>query len=47
MEKGTFKGRVHLELIKAAKKYKEIYVDYEYLICSEAFVQRKYYIVGA
>lgn len=45
-EKG-FKERVRLELIKAAKKYEEIYVDYEYLICSEAFEHRNYYIIDA
>lgn len=46
MEK-SFKKRVCLEIIKAAEKYKEIYLDYEYLICSEAFVKKKYYIVAA
>lgn len=45
-EKG-FKERVRLELIKAAKKYEEIYVDYEYLIYSEAFEHRNYYIIDA
>lgn len=47
MVEESFKERVRLEIIKAAKKYKEIYVDYEYLICSEAFVKRSYYIVDA
>ena len=46
MEK-SFKKRVCLEIIKAAEKYKEIYLDYEYLICSEAFLKKKYYIVDA
>lgn len=43
----SFKERVRLEMIKEAKRYKEIYVDYEYLICSEAFKKRNYYIVDA
>lgn len=47
MAEESFKERVRLEMIKAAQKYKEIYVDYEYLICSEAFVKKGYYIVGA
>lgn len=47
MAEESFKERVRLEIIKAAKKYKEIYVDYEYLICSEAFEKRSYYIVDA
>ena len=47
MAEESFKERVRLELIKAAKKYKEIYVDYEYLICSEEFAKRSYYIVDA
>ena len=43
----SFKERIRQEAIKEAKRYKEIYVDYEYLICSEAFVKRKYYIINA
>lgn len=43
----NFKEKVRLEIIKAAQKYKEIYVDYEYLICSEAFKRRPYYIIKA
>ena len=43
----SFKERIRQEIIKEAKRYKEIYVDYEYLICSEAFVKRNYYIVNA
>lgn len=35
MAEESFKERVQLKTIKAAKKYKEIYVDYEYLIYSE------------
>lgn len=47
MIKESFKKRVCLEIIQAAKKYKETYLDYEYLICSESFTNRKYYIVDA
>lgn len=47
MAEESFKERVRLEIIKAAKQYKTIYADYEYLVCSEAFVQKDYYIVAA
>lgn len=47
MAEERFKERVRLEMIKAAKRYKEIYVDYEYLICSTEFENRDYYIVDA
>ena len=47
MVEESFKKRVQLEIMKEAKRYKEIYVDYEYLICSDAFVKRSYYIVDA
>lgn len=43
----SFKERVRTELISAAKKYKRIYLDYEYLICSEAFTKKDYYIIAA
>lgn len=47
MTEQNFKKRVCLEIIQAAKRYKEVYLDYEYLICSEAFEYNKYYIVNA
>lgn len=47
MAEESFKKRVCFEIIKAAAQYKSTYVDYEYLICSEAFRQNKYYIVTA
>ena len=47
MTKESFKKHVCMEIIKAAKQYKEIYIDYEYLICSEAFIQKDYYIIAA
>ena len=34
-------------MISMAKLYKEKYVDYEYLICSEGFVKKHYYIIAA
>ena len=34
MAEESFKERARQEMIKAAKQYKDIYVDYEYLICS-------------
>ena len=47
MTEESFKERVRLEIIKAAKQYKLIYASYEYLVCSEAFVQNDYYIIAA
>lgn len=47
MAEEKFKERICREMIGAAKMYKERYVDYEYLICSEAFVQNAYYIIDA
>lgn len=47
MEEESFKEHVRKEMMKEAKRYKEIYVDYEYLICSEAFEKRNYYILDA
>ena len=43
MTEESFKERVRQEMIKAAKQYKDIYVDYEYLICSEIFEKNDYY----
>lgn len=43
----NFKERVCREIVKAAKKYEEIYLNYEYLVCSKAFIKRKYYIISA
>lgn len=44
-EQKSFKERVKDSMIENAQLYKEHFVDYEYLICSEAFNNRKYYIV--
>ncbi|MGB4438479.1 MAG: hypothetical protein WBJ13_04480 [Sedimentibacter sp.] len=43
----TFKERVKGVLINEAQTYKQNYVDYEYLICSDAFVINDYYIRSA
>lgn len=40
MSEKSFKERVREEMINAAIQYKQVYVDYEYLICSEAFVEQ-------
>lgn len=47
MSEENFKERVRLTIINMAKLYKEKYVDYEYLICSQAFSERAYYIIDA
>ena len=47
MAENSLKGRVCLEMMKVVKNYKKVYLDYEYLICSDAFMKRKYYIVDA
>ncbi|MBU3218269.1 hypothetical protein LL033_26120 (plasmid) [Clostridium estertheticum] len=47
MEEISFKERVKNVAISEAKNYKKNYVDYEYLVCSSAFVTKDYYIVDA
>lgn len=47
MAEESFKERARQEMIKAAKQYKDIYVDYEYLICSVTFEKNNYYIIAA
>lgn len=47
MAEESFKERARQKMIKAAKQYKDIYVDYEYLICSVAFEKNDYYIIAA
>lgn len=47
MTETSFKERIRLAMIEAAREYKETYIDYEYLICSEAFKEREFYIVNA
>lgn len=45
--KESFKERVKNVSINEAVLYKEIFIDYEYLICSEAFENQKFYIINA
>lgn len=44
-EKLNFKTRVKETVIKAAKEYKDYFLDYDYLLCSEAFSKNDYYII--
>ena len=43
----TFKERIAAIAIAQAPKYKSVYIDYEYLICSDIFVLKDYYILTA
>ena len=43
----TFKQRVHSEIIKGAAVYKSVFADFDYLIFSENFKNKPYYIIGA
>lgn len=45
VEQKSFKTRVKEEAIKCSKIYKSLFVDYDYLLCSDAFVQADYYII--
>ena len=45
--KTTFKEHVRQSLIDNARKYQECYIDYQYLLCSEAFKKNPYYIINA
>ncbi len=47
MSEIRFKERVRDIAIDVAQGYKRYYVDYEYLICSEAFKVKRYYIIDA
>ena len=42
-----FKTRAKDEMIACAKVYKSTLLDYEYLVCSKAFVKYPYYIISA
>ena len=46
-EQKRFKERVKEEAIVNAKMFKEVFVDCEYLVCSEAFKKNPYHIIGA
>ena len=43
----SFKERVKETVINNAASYKWYYVNYEYLLCSKAFIRNEYYIVSA
>lgn len=47
MQNTSFKERVCQTVIRCSKVYNEYFVKYEYLICSDAFTKRDYYIVDA
>lgn len=46
-EKKSFKERVKEVVITNAREYKKYYIDYEYLLCSQAFTKSECYIVTA
>ena len=46
MEKISFKERVRRTVIACSRKYKEIFIDYDYLVCSPVFTCG-YYIISA
>lgn len=43
----SFNERVRQEAIKYSKVYKSNFLDYDYLICSDAFRKNGYYVVSA
>ena len=47
MAEVSFKEKVAQIAIAQSKIYKAIFVDYEYLLCSDAFVKKDYYIISA
>jgi len=47
MSKLTFKQRVLSEIVKSAADYKDVFVDYDYLIFSEDFKIKPCYIISA
>lgn len=44
-ENQTFKTRVKDTIIRGAKEYQHYFVEYDYLLCSEAFIKNQYYII--
>ena len=46
-EQKSFSQRVKETVIQCAYSYKHYYVEYEYLLCSQAFEKNEYYIVSA
>lgn len=47
MGSSDFKKRVAQTAIEQAAYYKAVFVEYEYLLCSEAFRKHDYYIIAA
>lgn len=47
MTKVSFKERVKEIVIAEAKAYNDNFVKYEYLVCSEAFILKDFYIIDA
>lgn len=43
----SFKERVRQSLISNSRSYKYYFIDYEYLLCSDGFRNKNYYIVAA
>lgn len=44
-EQKSFKTKVKEEAIRCSKLYKSLFVDYDYLLCSDAFTKAEYYII--
>lgn len=42
----SFKTRVKRIAIAESKKYKDLLIDHQYLICSKQFQKRDYYIIS-
>lgn len=47
MEKISFKKRVKTIMVNEANNYKNNFANYEYLVCSDSFELKDYYIVSA
>lgn len=44
-EQKSFKTRVKEEAVRCSKIYKDLFVDYDYLLCSGVFADSDYYII--
>ena len=44
-KKPDFKTRVKETVVKAAKEYQNYFLNYDYLLCSDAFLKNTYYII--
>lgn len=45
-DKPDFKTRIKETVVKAAKEYQDYFLDYDYLLCSDAFSKNNYYIIS-